>query len=85
MTNHDIHYYAIRHNVTGLWWMSTTTSDGWTDKLWLADVWQPDDMVDEGDTLTPDAHWQAFTCNQYCDAMGDCPPMREWLDAIDAR
>jgi hypothetical protein len=82
-----IHYYAIRHDVTGQWMCEGPGQIcGWTSDLWMALVWQPDDMDDEDlQALPTNCHWEAFTWERYCANMAGVPPVTEWMRRMAAQ
>ena len=84
----NIYCYAICHDDTERWLMvlcDNTNTIGWTDDLFLADVWFPSDF-DAGDfpDMPVNTHLVALTWEGYCRLMEDRPEdLDTWFKAID--
>lgn len=78
--------YALRHSITKKWYMVTcdnTGEYGWTDDLWLADVYQ--DQADRDEVVKPyNTEWVALSYPEYAALTAGKPEsLIDWLDAID--
>ena len=77
---------ALRHTVTKKWYMEMVCANaqtyGWTDVLWLADVF---DEEDKAEVVKPyNTEWVALTWDEYCEAMDGRPEsLTDWFDAIN--